>query len=310
MEYKHIPIMLNECLENLKIKENGIYVDGTLGGAGHSSEILKRIPKGFLIGIDKDNEALDVSRQRLSKYGNNFIAVKGDHKDIKEIVNSLGYTKVDGILLDLGMSSYQIDNKERGFSYMSDAKLDMRMDSEQELTAEYIINNYSESELLKILYEYGEENFAKSIVKNIILQRKIKKIETTFELSEIIKKSIPAKFQKNGNPCKKTFQALRIEVNGELIDLKNTLIDCISLLSSGGRLCVITFHSLEDRIVKNTFKEQSLECTCPPRLPICVCGGHNAKINIITKKPIEPSNNEQDENTRSRSSKLRVAEKK
>ena len=308
MEFVHIPIMLNECMENLEIKKDGIYVDGTLGGAGHSQNILKRIPNGHLIGIDKDNEALNVSSQRLSKISSNFTLVKGDHKDIKSIVNNLGYEKVDGILLDLGMSSYQIDNAERGFSYMNNAFLDMRMDKTQELTAEYIVNNYTEQELLDILYNYGEENFAKSIVSNIIKERKIKKIETTSELSDIIKKSVPMKFQKNGNPCKKTFQALRIEVNGELVDLENTLKDCIDLLNENGRLCVITFHSLEDRIVKKTFQLESATCICPPKLPICVCN-HKPKIKLVSKKPIEPSLTEQENNTRSKSSKLRVAEK-
>lgn len=307
-EYKHIPIMLNDCLNNLDIKEDGIYVDGTLGGAGHSQEILKRIPKGHLIGIDKDDDALNVSKERLSKIGNNFTLVKGDHKNIKNIIHSLGYEKVDGILLDLGISSYQIDNKERGFSYIGNGLLDMRMDKTQELTAEYIVNNYSENDLLKILYEYGEENFAKSIVYNIIKERSIKQITTTTELSDIIKKSIPMKFQKNGNPCKKTFQALRIEVNGELIDLKNTLTDCIDILNPKGRICVITFHSLEDRIVKNAFSLESTNCICSPKLPICVCN-HKARIKLITKKPLEPSESEQETNSRSKSAKLRVVER-
>ena len=308
MEFKHIPIMLTECLDNLNIKPNGIYVDGTLGGAGHSQEILKRIPDGHLIGIDKDDEALSVSRERLSKISSNFTLVKGDHKDIKEIVNSLGYQKVDGILLDLGVSSYQIDNKDRGFSYIGDGELDMRMDKTQELSAKDVVNDYSESDLIKILYEYGEESFAKSIARNIVEARKIKRIETTKELSDIIKKSVPLKFQKAGNPCKKTFQAIRIEVNGELVDLATTLTDSIDILSKGGRLCVITFHSLEDRITKKTFVLESTDCICPPKLPICVCG-HKAKIKLITKKPLEPSTDEQQSNTRSQSSKLRVVER-
>ena len=308
MEFIHIPIMLEECLDNLAIKKDGVYVDGTLGGAGHSKNILKRIPNGHLIGIDKDDDALNVSNTRLSEISSNFTLVKGDHKDIKSIVNNLGYQKVDGILLDLGMSSYQIDNTERGFSYMGNAFLDMRMDKSQKLTAEYIVNNYTEQELLDILYNYGEENFAKAIVNNIIKERKINKIETTTQLSDIIKRSVPMKFQKNGNPCKKTFQALRIEVNGELVDLENTLKDCIDLLNVGGRLCVITFHSLEDRIVKKTFVLESTNCICPPKLPICVCN-HKAKAKLVKKKPIEPSIKEQETNSRCKSSKLRVIEK-
>ena len=308
MEFKHIPIMLNECIENLNLKSDGIYVDGTIGGAGHSSEILKRIPNGHLIGIDKDDEALNVCKERLQKIGDNFTLVKGDHKDIKKIVNKLGYESVDGILLDLGVSSYQIDNRERGFSYMGDGKLDMRMDTEQFLTAEYVINTYSQNDLIKILYEYGEESFAKPIVANIIKHRKIKPIETTEELSNIIKESIPQKFQHKGNPCKKTFQALRIEVNGELVDLEQTLKDCIQLLKPQGRLCIITFHSLEDRIAKQTFAFECKDCICPPKFPICVCG-HKASIHLINKKPIEPSETEKEENVRSASSKLRVIEK-
>ena len=308
MEFKHTPIMLKECLENLNIKPNGIYVDGTLGGAGHSQEILKKIPAGHLIGIDKDDEAINVSRQRLSAISDNFTLVKGDHKDIKDIVLSLGQKKVDGILLDLGVSSYQIDNKERGFSYTGDGALDMRMDKDSILTAEDVVNEYSESELLHILYEYGEENFAKNIVRNIIEERKKNRITTTNQLSEIIKKSVPLKFQKNGNPCKKTFQAIRIEVNGELVDLEKTLKDAIDILAPGGRICVITFHSLEDRIVKRTFSLESTNCICPPKIPICVCG-HKARIKLITKKPLEPSTDEKSENTRCLSSKLRVAEK-
>ena len=300
--------MLNDCIENLCLKEDGIYVDGTIGGAGHSREILKRIPKGHLIGIDKDNEALEVSRQRLSEIGDNFTLVKGDHKDILSIVNNLGYDSVDGILLDLGMSSYQIDNAERGFSYMGSGKLDMRMNTDQELSAYDVVNFYTEQELTYILFKFGEESFAKVIAKNIVSARKTKPIETTDELSQIIKNSVPQKFQKNGNPCKKTFQAIRIEVNGELVDLENTMYDCIKLLKSGGRLCVITFHSLEDRIVKNAFNRENTECICPPKLPICICE-HKKTVNLVFKKPIEASNEEIEINSRSKSAKLRVVEK-
>lgn len=308
MEFKHIPIMLKDCLDGLDIKPNGIYVDATIGGAGHSSEILKKLKQGILIGIDKDDDALKSSKERLEKISQNFKLFKGDHTDIKNILSKNGVTEVDGILFDLGMSSYQIDNPERGFSYMADAPLDMRMDTTSNFSAYDVVNNYTEEDLIDILYRYGEESFAKIIAKNIIAKRRLSPIKTTGELSEIIKSSIPKKFQQNGNPCKKTFQALRIEVNGELINLEETMLDAISLLKKGGRLCVITFHSLEDRIVKNVFKTEATDCICSPKLPICVCN-HHASIKLINKKPIVADNNEIEINSRSRSAKLRIVEK-
>lgn len=310
MEFKHVPIMLTECIEGLNIKPDGIYVDATIGGGGHSSEIVKRLSKeGTLIGIDKDIEALNASKERLSGAKCKTIFIHDDYKNIANILSSLGINRIDGILADLGVSSYQIDNAERGFSYIKDAPLDMRMDRSQSLSAYKIVNTYSEKELLKILYEYGEENFAKSIVKNILASRKVKPIETTLELVSIIEKSYPPKvLYKGGSVAKKTFQALRIETNGELDGLKTSVEDMISSLSSGGRLCIITFHSLEDRIVKNAFNLHATDCICDKSLPICVCS-HKADAKLITKKPIIPSAEEQKENTRSQSSKLRIIEK-
>ena len=310
MEFKHVPIMLAECIEGLNIKPDGIYVDATIGGGGHSSEIAKRLSsKGTLIGIDKDIEALNASRSRLKDVKCKTIFIHDDYKNIAKILSDLNINKVDGILADLGVSSYQIDNAERGFSYIKDAPLDMRMDRSQSLSAYKIVNTYSEKDLLKILYEYGEENFAKSIVKNILASRKVKPIETTLELAGIIEKSYPAKvLHKGGSVAKKTFQALRIETNGELDGLKTSVEDMIDVLSNGGRLCIITFHSLEDRIVKNSFNLHATDCICDKSLPICVCS-HKADVRLIAKKPIVPSAEEQKENTRSQSSKLRIIEK-
>ncbi len=310
MEFKHVPIMLSECIDNLDIKPNGTYVDATIGGAGHSIEIAKRLNKsGILIGIDKDETAINVSKQRLSDAKCKVILVHDDFKNYKKILSNLEIEKVDGILMDLGVSSHQIDEIDRGFSYKSDARLDMRMDKTQSLTAEYIVNNYDEQQLLKILYEYGEENFARKIVRNIIFERNKKTITTTQELVKIIEKSVPANvLHKGGSVAKKTFQALRIEVNGELNALKLALDNMIFSLNPTGRLCVISFHSLEDRIVKNNFKENSTGCICPKEIPFCVCH-HEAVIKLITKKPITPTETEIKENSRSKSSKLRVAEK-
>jgi 16S rRNA (cytosine1402-N4)-methyltransferase len=309
MEFKHIPVMLDECLNGLNIKSDGIYFDGTLGGAGHSSEILKRLKTGLLVAVDKDDEALAVSTERLSKISSNFVTRKSDFKNFDKVLDELNIDKVDGILLDLGVSSYQLDNAERGFSYTKDAPLDMRMDRTSLLTAEKVINEYSEEDLKKIFYEYGEEPFTRVIVKNILEERKTKRITTTMELAEIIKKSVPKAVQiKNGNPCKRVFQAVRIEVNCELLNLENTIINMISRLKIGGRIAIITFHSLEDRIVKNAFRLCSTGCICPKYIPICVCG-HKASVKLINKKPIVASETEQKENTRSLSAKLRVAEK-
>ncbi len=308
MEFKHTPVMLKECIENLNIKPNGIYIDGTIGGAGHSKEIIKKIAEnGLLIGIDRDEEALNSAKKTLEKYSN-VKYVHGNHDDIKKILNDLQIDKVDGILLDLGVSSYQLDERNRGFSYLGDNKLDMRMDKTQRLTAEEVINTYPEQKLANIIYEYGEERFSRQIAKNICIQRKNKKIETTKELVEIIEKSIPKSKQKNGHPAKKTFQAIRIEVNNEIEPLYKTILDCINCLKENGRLCVITFHSLEDRAVKKAMIEAKGNCTCPSDLPYCVCGAKSLG-KIITKKPIIPSVKEQEENARSKSAKLRVFER-
>lgn len=308
MEFKHIPVLLNECIKGLNIKKDGIYVDGTLGGAGHTSKILELLSQeGLLIGIDRDEEALNAAQKRLSQY-NNVTYVHGNHDEIKNILSDLKIPKVDGILLDLGVSSYQLDEGKRGFSYISDAPLDMRMDKSEKLTAEYIVNNYSEESIANIIYEYGEEKFSRSITKNICEYRKNKKIETTKELVEIIEKSIPNSAKKNGHPAKRTFQALRIEVNNEIKPLIKTIEDCIDVLKPKGRLCVITFHSLEDRAVKEAYLSAQGKCTCPGDLPYCVCG-YKSLGRIITKKPIIPTEEEMTENSRSKSAKLRIFEK-
>ncbi len=308
MEFKHKSVLLQECIEGLNIKENGIYVDGTLGGAGHSSEILKKLSsKGKLIGIDRDEEALKAASQRLKKYGN-VVYLHGNHDDIKELLKSIQIDKVDGILLDLGVSSYQLDERARGFSYMGEATLDMRMDKTQELTAKDVVNNYTEEKLSRIIEEYGEERFAKNIARNIVKDRQISPIETTMQLVDIIRKSIPISKQKDGHPAKRTFQAIRIEVNNEIEPLKETIRNCIECLKPEGRLCVITFHSLEDRAVKQAYSDAEGKCTCPKDLPYCVCGYHS-EGKIINKKPIVASKEEQEENSRSKSAKLRIFEK-
>ena len=308
MEFKHKPVLLQECIEGLNIKKDGIYVDGTLGGAGHSSEILKKLSsKGQLIGIDRDEEALSAAKQRLKDF-KNVTYLHGNHDDIKELLQNIGINKVDGILLDLGVSSYQLDERARGFSYMGDSLLDMRMDKTQELTAEIVINEYSEEQLTKIIDEYGEEKFSKKIAANIVKERNKKPIKTTMELVEIIRKSIPMSKQKDGHPAKRTFQAIRIEVNNEIEPLKETVKQCIECLNENGRLCIITFHSLEDRAVKQAYIELEGKCTCPKDLPYCVCGYHS-EGKIINKKPIVATKEEQEENSRSKSAKLRIFEK-
>lgn len=309
IEFNHVSVLLNECIENLNIKPDGIYVDGTMGGAGHSLEIVKKLSeKGMLIGIDRDEEALAVAKERLKEF-NNVKYVHDNHDNIDEIIKNLNIKGVDGILLDLGVSSYQIDEKTRGFTYMDDGPLDMRMDKSQKLTAEYIVNNYKEQDLARIIFEYGEEKFSRKIARNICEYRKNKKIETTGELVKIIEKSIPGKFrEKNSHPAKRTFQAIRIEVNNEIEPLYNTIKNSITALNPKGRLCVITFHSLEDRMVKKAYVDAEGKCTCPKDLPYCVCG--NVSLGkIITKKPILPTEKEMQENSRSRSAKLRVFEK-
>lgn len=307
--FEHKSVLLEETIENLDIKPDGIYVDGTLGGAGHSYEIVKRLKNGRLIGIDQDAAAINAAQERLSEYKDKVTIVRSNYSNIKEVLGNLSIGHVDGILLDLGVSSYQLDTPERGFSYKEEAPLDMRMDTRKELTARDIVNNYSEMELYRIIRDYGEDNFAKNIAKHIVRMRTVKSIETTFELTEAIKAAIPMKLRINtGHPSKRTFQAIRIELNQELEVLKNTLQEMIDLLTPNGRLCIITFQSLEDRIVKSCFKTNENPCTCPPKFPVCVCG----KIptgRVISRKPILPSQEEVEYNKRSKSAKLRVFEK-
>lgn len=322
MEFSHTPVLLDEVLENLEIKPNGIYVDCTLGGAGHSSKILEKLETGLLVGFDKDQEAIDASTKKLSKIckvfsKDNFkknnekscLIIKDDFKNSPSVLTELGITKIDGILIDLGVSSHQLDTAERGFSFKKDAPLDMRMDSSQSLTAKQIVNSYSEEQLRNLFKEYGEEEFAFSIAKNICKARALKEIETTLELNEIIENSMPKKVVfSRGGAAKKVFQALRIEVNGELNLLKETIENLIKFLCPGGRIAIISFHSLEDRIVKNVFKDLAQGCICPKNFPICVCN-HKATIEIVTRKPIVASEKEQLENSRSTCAKLRVAKK-
>ena len=283
MEFKHEPVRLEECIKGLDIKKEGIYVDGTLGGAGHSKEILKRLSKkGRLIGIDRDEEALSAAKANLKEF-ENVTYIHDNHDNIKQILEKLGINDVDGILLDLGVSSYQLDERNRGFSYLGENELDMRMDKSQELTAKEVVNKYKEEELADIIYKYGEEKFSRKIAKNICIQRKQKEIDTTKELVEIIEKSIPKKLQNNGHPAKKTFQAIRIEVNNEIKPLYETIKNSIECLKPKGRLVVITFHSIEDRAVKKAFVDAKGKCTCPTDLPYCICGAKSLG-EIITKK--------------------------
>ncbi len=308
MEFKHKPVLLKETIKGLNIKKDGIYVDGTLGGAGHSKEILKQLtPKGILIGIDRDQEALDAAKENLKEY-QNVKYIHGNHDEIEKILEELKIPKVDGILLDLGVSSYQLDEKERGFSYLGENELDMRMDKTQKLTAKDVINTYSEEKLSNIIFEYGEEKFSRQIAKKICETRKTKEIKTTKELVEIIEKVLPSFSKKDGHPAKRTFQAIRIEVNDEIKPLKETVKKCIECLNPGGRLCIITFHSLEDRAVKNAYTEAKGQCTCPKDLPYCICGA-KSEGKIINKKPIIATEEEQKENSRSKSAKLRIFEK-
>jgi len=308
LEFKHKPVMLSECIEGLNIKPDGIYVDGTLGGAGHSKEIAKRLSKdGLLIGIDRDDDALKAAKENLKEF-QNVKFVKDNHDNIKQILEDLEIEKVDGILLDLGVSSYQLDERNRGFSYLGENELDMRMDKTQELTAQKVVNTYSEEKLANIIYEYGEERFSRQIAKNICEERKQKEIVTTKQLVEIIEKSIPRSKQNDGHPAKRTFQAIRIEVNDEIKPLYNTIKNCIDCLNDNGRLCVITFHSLEDRAVKNAMNDAKGKCTCPSDLPYCVCGAKSLG-KIITRKPIVATEEELEQNSRSKSAKLRIFER-
>lgn len=309
MEFKHTPVMLDECIENLNIKPDGIYVDGTLGGAGHSKVIASKLSKeGLLIGIDRDEEALKAAQETLADY-KNVKYIHGNHDNIKELLQAIGIEKVDGILLDLGVSSYQLDERNRGFSYLGDNDLDMRMDKSQKLTAKDIVNTYSEEELANIIYKYGEEKFSRNIARNICQYRENQEITSTKTLVEIIEQSIPKSKQNNGHPAKRTFQAIRIEVNNEIEPLYKTVLNCIDLLNEGGRLCILTFHSLEDRAVKEAYIEAQGKCTCPKDLPYCVCN-YKSLGRIINKKPIEATKKEQEENSRSKSAKLRVFERK
>ena len=308
MEFKHKPVMLSECIEGLNIKPDGIYVDGTLGGAGHSKEIAKILSKdGLLIGIDRDDDALKAAKENLKEF-QNVKFVKDNHDNIKQILEDLKIEKVDGILLDLGVSSYQLDERNRGFSYLGENELDMRMDKTQELTAQKVVNTYSEEKLANIIYEYGEERFSRQIAKNICEERKQKEIVTTKQLVEIIEKSIPKSKQNDGHPAKRTFQAIRIEVNDEIKPLYNTIKNCIDCLNDNGRLCVITFHSLEDRAVKYAMNDAKGKCTCPSDLPYCVCGAKSLG-KIITRKPIVAREEELEQNSRSKSAKLRIFER-
>lgn len=311
MEFKHKSVLLQETIENLNIKPDGIYVDGTLGGGGHSYEIASRLSgKGRLIGIDQDADAIRAAGERLKPFADRVRIVRNNYCNMDIVLKELQIEKVDGIILDLGVSSYQLDTAERGFTYKTDAPLDMRMDRRQQMTAKDIINEYSEMELYRIIRDYGEDKFAKNIAKHIVAARKEKAIETTFELNEIIKAAIPMKFRAvGGHPAKKTFQAIRIELNHELDVLNDSIDMMIEHLNDKGRFCIITFHSLEDRIVKVRFKKNENPCTCPPDFPVCVCG-NQSKGKVITRKPILPSEEELEENKRSKSSKLRVFERR
>ena len=309
MNFQHTPVLLNEIIENLNIKEDGIYVDGTLGGAGHSKEIAKKLKTGKLIGIDQDMNALKKSEEVLSPYKDNVILVHNNYENIDVVLKELNIPKVDGILLDIGVSSHQLDEESRGFSYHNDAPLDMRMDKSNTISAWDVVNNYSQKELEQIIFDYGEDRWAKRIAEFIVMEREEKAIDTTLELVSAIKKAIPKAVRMEGNhPAKKTFQAIRIEVNRELEVLKNSIEKMVDLLNPGGRLLIITFHSLEDRIVKEHFRELYKNCICPPEIPQCVCEKRR-EIKIITRKPIIPSDKEISDNPRSRSSKLRIAEK-
>lgn len=309
MEFNHIPIMLEEVIKGLAIKEDGIYIDGTLGGGGHSLEIVKRLKEGRLIGIDQDQDALNKAKEVLGEYKDRIIFIHDNYENIESILSGLGVEKVDGILLDIGVSSYQLDKGERGFSHNKDARLDMRMDKRQDFTAWDIVNSYKQKDLEEIIWKYGEESWARRISEFIVDQREKSPINTTLDLVETIKKAIPKRVRMEGHhPAKKTFQALRIEVNRELEVLENSIEKLVEVLKPGGRIAIISFHSLEDRIVKDTFRFLYRDCICPPEIPLCVCN-KKREINIITRKPIKAGKEEINLNPRSRSAKLRVAEK-
>ena len=305
MEFGHYSVLLAETMEQLQVKPDGIYVDGTLGGGGHAYEVCRLLTTGHLYGIDQDEDAIRAASERLAPFGSKITLFRDNYCNMKSLLWAEGVEKVDGILLDLGVSSYQLDREERGFSYRFDAPLDMRMDRRRTLTAREIVNHYSESDLYHIIRDYGEEQFAKNIAKHIVRARADKPIESTFEVNEVIRAAIPAKMRRDGHPSKRTFQAIRIECNGELDVLQNSLDDFIDMLKPGGRLCVITFHSLEDRIVKMTFRRNEAPCICPPEFPVCVCGRISKGI-AVTRRPIVPAKEELEENSRSKSAKLRV----
>ena len=311
MEFKHISVLFEETVGGLNVKPDGIYVDGTMGGAGHGRAVCERLGEGGrYIGIDQDEAAIRTGTERLEPYKDKVTIVRSNYADMVSVVHGLGIDHVDGIMLDLGVSSYQLDTVERGFSYREDAPLDMRMDQRQTMTAAHIVNEYSERELFRIIKDYGEDRFAKNIAKHICMEREKKPIETTLELAEIIKHAIPAKIRATGgHPAKRTFQAIRIELNHELSVLEDNLNEMIDLLNPGGRLCVITFHSLEDRIVKTIFKNAENPCICPPGFPVCTCG-MESKGKVITRKPILPSEEELECNSRSKSAKLRIFERR
>ena len=310
MAFVHYSVLLQETIENLNIKEDGIYVDGTLGGGGHALEVVKRLSdKGRFFGIDQDDATIRAAGERLKEYEDKITLIRSNYCNMQSVLAQQDVDKVDGIVLDLGVSSYQLDTEERGFSYRFDTTLDMRMDQRQALTAKDIVNEYPEMELYRIIRDYGEDKFAKNIAKHIVTARNKKPIETTGELAEIIKSAIPAKFRQNGHPAKQTFQAIRIECNRELEVLRDSLDMMIELLNPGGRLCIITFHYLEDRMVKAAFKKAENPCVCPPEFPVCVCG-KKSQGSVISRKPILPSEKELGENSRSKSAKLRVFEKK
>ena len=310
MEFKHTSVLLEETIDNLHIKPDGIYVDGTLGGGGHSYQIASRLTgAGRLIGIDQDGDAIEAAGKRLEPFADRITLIRNNYCNAREALKQIGIDKVDGIVLDLGVSSFQLDNVERGFSYKYDTALDMRMDTRQSLSAREIVNEYSEMELFRVIKDYGEEQFAKNIAKHIVNARKDKPIETTGELNEIIKAAIPAKMRATGgHPSKKTFQAIRIECNRELEVLRDSLDDLIDMLNPEGRICIITFHSLEDRIVKSAFRKNENPCTCPPDFPVCICG-QVSKGRVVSRKPILPSEEETEANKRSKSAKLRVFER-
>ena len=310
MKFNHTSVLLQETIDGLNIRPDGVYVDGTLGGGGHSYEIASRLSdRGQLIGIDQDEAAITAAGERLKEFGDRVIIVRSNYRNTKSILQSLQIEKIDGMMLDLGVSSYQLDTEERGFSYRYDAPLDMRMDKRQTLTARDIVNGYSEMELFRVIRDYGEDKFAKNIAKHIVAARQQSPIETTGQLNEIIKAAIPAKMRaEGGHPSKRTYQAIRIECNKELEGLRDSLEELIGLLNPGGRLCIITFHSLEDRIVKSAFKKAENPCTCPPSFPVCVCG-KVSQGKVITNKPILPGEEELERNSRAKSAKLRIFER-